>query len=116
MGFGLVKSSILLFYKSIFSTVRSFRLAVNVMLGVVTAWTISYFFSNLFTCYPVTALIESFYGNKCIDAVPMWLSVVATDLIVDVAILIMPIPMVLRLQLPLKDRLGVLGMLLLGAR
>ncbi|KAI1198159.1 hypothetical protein F5X97DRAFT_342852 [Nemania serpens] len=115
VGFGLVKSSILLFYKSIFSTVRSFRLAVNVMLGVVTAWTISYFFSNLFTCYPVTALIESFYGNKCIDAVPMWLSVVATDLIVDVAILIMPIPMVLRLQLPLKDRLGVLGMLLLGA-
>ncbi|RYC59722.1 hypothetical protein CHU98_g6475 [Xylaria longipes] len=115
VGFGLVKSSILLFYRSIFNTVRSFRWAVNAMLGVVAAWTIAYFFSNLFTCYPITALIESFYGNKCINAVPMWLSVVATDLIVDVAILIMPIPMVLRLQLPLKERLGVLGMLLLGA-
>ncbi|KAI1151046.1 hypothetical protein F4825DRAFT_477484 [Nemania diffusa] len=115
VGFGLVKSSILLFYKSIFSTVRSFRWTVNVMLGVVAAWTIAYFFSNLFTCYPITALVESFYGNKCINAVPMWLSVVATDLIVDVVILTIPIPMVLRLQLPLKERLGVLGMLLLGA-
>lgn len=85
------------------------------MLGVVAAWTIAYFFSNLFTCYPITALVESFYGNKCINAVPMWLSVVATDLIVDVVILTIPIPMVLRLQLPLKERLGVLGMLLLGA-
>lgn len=85
------------------------------MLSVVVAWTLSYFFANLFTCYPITSLIEPFYGNKCINAVPMWLSVVATDLIVDVGILIMPIPMVLRLQLPWKDRLGVLGMFSLGA-
>jgi hypothetical protein len=85
------------------------------MLFVVTAWTVSYAFANLFTCWPVTALIEPFYGNKCINAVPMWLSVVYTDIIVDVAILIMPIPMVLKLQLPWQQKLGVLGMFLLGA-
>ncbi|KID82699.1 MFS transporter, FHS family, L-fucose permease [Metarhizium guizhouense ARSEF 977] len=114
VGLGLVKSSILIFYKNIFS-VRPFRIAVYVMLGLVAAWTISYFFANLFTCFPVTALIEPFYSNKCIDAVPMWLSVVVTDLIVDIGILLMPVPMVLRLQLPWRERLGVLGMFSLGA-
>lgn len=114
VGFGLVKASVLVFYKSIF-TVRSFRWAVYVMLSIVVAWSLSYFFANLFTCYPITALVEPFYGNKCIDAIPMWLSVVISDLIVDVGILIMPIPMVLRLQLPLKQRLGVLAMFMLGA-
>ncbi|ETS75001.1 hypothetical protein PFICI_13485 [Pestalotiopsis fici W106-1] len=114
-GLGLVKCSILLLYKSIFNNVRNFRWAVYVMLGVVVAWTVSYFFANLFTCFPVTVFIEEFYGNKCIDTIPMWLSVVATDLVVDVGILILPIPMVLRLHLPWKQRIGVLGMFMLGA-
>lgn len=119
VGLGLVKASILVFYMNIF-TVRPFRIAVYVMLGIVISWTIAYFFANLFTCVPVTSLIEPFYddffpGRKCINAVPMWLSVVGSDLVVDVGILIMPIPMVIKLQLPWKARLGVLGMFLLGA-
>ncbi|KAF2260277.1 hypothetical protein CC78DRAFT_473365 [Lojkania enalia] len=114
VGLGLIKASFLFFYKSIFS-VRYFRWAVYAMLCIVVGWTISYAFANLFTCWPVTALIEPFYGNKCINAVPMWLSVVYTDIIVDVGILVMPIPMVFRLQLPLAQKLGVLGMFFLGA-
>lgn len=85
------------------------------MLGIVGMWTTSYVFANLFTCWPVTALIEPFYGNKCINAVPMWLSVVYTDIIVDVAILVMPIPMVLGLQLPMLQKVAVLAMFMLGA-
>lgn len=85
------------------------------MLGVVVAWTISYAFANLLTCHPITPLVESFYGNDCINAIPMWLSVVISDLIVDVVILLMPVPLVLRLHLPLRQRLGVLGMFMLGA-
>lgn len=114
VGLGMVKSSILIFYKNIF-TVRWFRWTVYGMLGVVAVWTLSFTLTNLFTCYPVTPLIEFFYGNKCMETVPMWLSVVITDLIVDVAILCMPVPMVLKLHLPWKERLAVLGMFMLGA-
>lgn len=78
----------------------SFQFAVYGMLGVVALWTLSFTLTNLLTCYPVTPLIEAFYGNKCMDTIPMWLSVVITDLIVDVAILCMPVPMVLQLHLP----------------
>jgi hypothetical protein len=115
VGLGLIKISILLLYHNIFSHVRPFRWAVYAMLSIVGTWTISYAFANLFTCWPVTALIEPFFGNKCVNVVPLWLSVVYTDIIVDVIILVMPIPMVLRLHLPMPQRLAVLGILSLGA-
>ncbi|KAJ4305489.1 hypothetical protein N0V90_001020 [Kalmusia sp. IMI 367209] len=115
VGLGLIKASFLIFYKTIFHT-RSFRWVVWVMMFFVVGWTIAYAFANLFTCYPVTALIEPFYGNKCMThVIDMWLSVVYTDLIIDVGILVMPIPMVLKLQLPWHQKLGVLGMFLLGS-
>ncbi len=84
------------------------------MLAIVTGWTIAFFFSNLFTCYPITPLVEAFYGNKCIDGVAMWYASCVSDFSIDLIILTMPIPMVLRLQLPLQQRFAVMGMFLLG--
>lgn len=116
VGLGLVKASILMFYKSIFGNVRAFRIAVWCMMGLVVAWTITYTLTNLLTCIPVTPFIEPFYGNVCMTyVIDMWLSVVGTDLVTDVGILAMPIPMVLRLQMPWRDRLAVLGMFMTGA-
>jgi hypothetical protein len=100
VGLGFIKASILIFYKTIFTT-QNFRRAVHIMLGIVSGWTIAYALLNLFTCYLITPLIEPFYGNKCMSGViNMWLLVVYTDLIIDVLILVMPVLMVLRLQLP----------------
>ncbi|OTA80666.1 hypothetical protein M434DRAFT_17664 [Hypoxylon sp. CO27-5] len=104
IGFGLVKTSILVLYKRIFHNIRPFRWAAYVMLGLLGA-----------CCYPVTPLIELFYGNKCVDESAVFLSTLVTDLIFDILILAMPVPIVLRLHLPWRDRLGVLGMFLVVA-
>jgi hypothetical protein len=114
LGLGLVKSSILVLYHNIFK-LRKFRICIWLVLAFVIGWTISFFFSHLFTCYPITVFIEPFYGNKCVDIVPMFLSLLYTDVIADVVILILPIPMVLTVQLPLKKKLAVIGMFTLGA-
>ncbi|TRX89180.1 hypothetical protein FHL15_009878 [Xylaria flabelliformis] len=115
IGFGLVKASIVVLYEGIFHNIRPFRYSAYVMLGLLFAWSLSFFFANLFICFPVTALIEPFYGKKCVDRAAVFLSTLVTDLIFDILILLMPIPVVLRLHLPRKDRFGVLGMFLLGA-
>ena len=94
---------------------KAFRIATQAMLLLVFSWTVSFFFANLFTCYPITPFIEAFYGNNCVDGLSMWYAMAITDIIIDFIILVMPIPMVLKLQLPLKQKLGVLGMFLLGA-
>ncbi|KAL6159021.1 hypothetical protein ACJQWK_07873 [Exserohilum turcicum] len=73
IGLGLVKSSILILYKNIFN-VRKFRLFVYAALAYVIGWTISFSFSHLFTCYPITVFIEPYYGNSCVKTVPMFLA------------------------------------------
>jgi len=99
---------------SIFTTKR-FRILAQLVLGLVVSWTISFFFANLFTCYPISPFIEAFYENHCVDGLALWYSMAITDIIVDFLILLMPIPVVLRLQLPFQQRIGVLAMFLLGA-
>ncbi len=115
IGLGCTKASILVFYTNIFTT-KHFRTAAWFMLFIVVAWTVSFFFSNLFTCHPITPLVEAFYRIKCSNGVTMWYSSCYTDISVDFMVLTMPIPMVLRLQLPPKQEAAVLGMFLPGAR
>jgi hypothetical protein len=85
------------------------------MLCIVWTWTIGYFFGHLFSCFPVTVFIEAYYGNKCFNQVPMFLSVAISGTIIDFLILSMPIPIIMGLQLPMQQKIGVMGILLLGA-
>ncbi|KAF2714944.1 hypothetical protein K504DRAFT_421238 [Pleomassaria siparia CBS 279.74] len=135
VGLGLTKASILTLYKNIFD-VRRFRLAVYVVFAFVVGWTISFFFSHLFTCYPITVFIEPFYGNKCVDTLPMFLALLVcglsifsfmsrptptdllfqfTDAFADLVILVLPIPMVLNVKFGARKKAAVIGMLMLGA-
>ncbi|KAI7776036.1 hypothetical protein LA080_005906 [Diaporthe eres] len=114
LGLGLVKASILILYYNLFPS-KNFRYAVWGALAFVIGWTVSFFFSHLFTCYPITVFIEPYYGNSCVQTVPMFLSLLFTDVVADWAILLLPVPMVLKVQLPFKKKIAVIGMLGLGA-
>ena len=113
-GLGVTKASIVVFYMNIFAT-KAFRLRAYVMLALIIGWTLSFFFSNLFTCYPISPLVEAFYHNNCVNGTSMWYASCISDFITDFMILAMPVPMVLKLQLPLQQRLAILGMFMLGA-
>lgn len=114
VGLGLVKCSILVLYYNLFPS-RKFQLCIWATIAFVIGWTISFFFSHLFTCYPITVFIEPYYNNHCVETVTMFLALLFTDVVADFAILLLPVPMVLRVQLPLKKKLAVLAMLGLGA-
>ncbi|CRK18777.1 hypothetical protein BN1723_002907 [Verticillium longisporum] len=114
VGLGLVKSSILVLYLSLFPN-RKFQWVVYCVLGYVIVWTISFFFSHLFTCYPITAFIDFFQDKKCVNQVAMFLTVLYTNVVADFTILVLPIPMVMSVQLKLRKKIAVLGMLSLGA-
>lgn len=114
VGLGLVKSSILVLYYSLFPN-RTFRWIIMAMLAYVAIWTISFFFSHLFTCYPVTAFIDFYQDKNCVDQVAMFLTVLYTNIVADFAILLLPIPIVVGTQMKLSTKLAVLGMLSLGA-
>ncbi|KAM0321727.1 hypothetical protein ACHAQA_009966 [Verticillium albo-atrum] len=114
LGLGLVKSSILVLYLSLFPN-RTFQYVVYGVLAYVIVWMISFFFSHLFTCYPITAFIDFFQDKNCVNQVAMFLTVLYTNVVADFVILILPIPMVMGIQLKLKKKIAVIGMLSLGA-
>ncbi|KAI0468055.1 hypothetical protein F4859DRAFT_492504 [Xylaria cf. heliscus] len=117
IGLAIVKIAILLYYRRIFS-VRSFRIANDVCLAIVAAWGISFTFVLIFQCNPISTLWDKFefeYTPYCIQTLSFYMAVAITDLIIDIIIFALPIPYVLRLHLPLKQKLAVAGILLLGS-
>jgi hypothetical protein len=84
IGLGLVKSSILILYKTIFD-VPKFRICVYCALAYVIGWTVSFSFSHLFTCYPITVFIEPYYGNSCVETVPMFLALLVSSSLHDLS-------------------------------
>lgn len=78
----------------------------------------AFFFANLLECVPISEAFKNAPGMggnpKCINAIPMYLSQVYSDVVLDVLILAIPIPLVWKLQLPVKQKIAVLGIFLLG--
>ncbi|KAJ1323063.1 hypothetical protein MN608_11917 [Microdochium nivale] len=114
LGLGFVKSSILVLYLNLFPN-QTFRYVTWGMLAYVGMWTVSFFFSHLFTCLPITTFIDFFQDKSCVNQAAMFLSVLYTGVVADFAILILPIPMIMGLQLRIKTKMAVIGMLSLGA-
>lgn len=114
VGLGLTKISLLVLMRGIFAVSRTFRLGSNILVGLTAIWTISFFISNLFTCYPITALVEEYYGHKCLNSLAMWYAGCITDVLIDLIIMVLPLPMIFKLQLPQKQKLAISAMFVMG--
>ncbi|KAI2615210.1 hypothetical protein GGR54DRAFT_632309 [Hypoxylon sp. NC1633] len=117
IGLWVIKLSVLLFYRRIF-TLRASRIVNNVFIGLTVAWGIAFTFAVAFQCTPVSTLWNQFeleYGAACIKVQPFYLSVAISDLLLDVLICVIPIPHVVGLKMPLRQKVAVIGIFLLGS-
>jgi hypothetical protein len=94
---GPAKISVLLFYNRIFRG-KTFTIINWVLIALATMWMIGYFFANLLECVPIERSFINAPGigldrEHCIDAVPMYLSQVYSDLVLDALILVVPLPL-----------------------
>ncbi|KAJ4296368.1 hypothetical protein N0V90_006413 [Kalmusia sp. IMI 367209] len=117
LAIGPAKISVLFFYRRIFrGTV--FKVANWTLIALVIIWMIGFFFANMFECVPIREAFVNAPGMggnpKCIKALPMYLAQVYSDAILDILILVLPMPLVWKLHLPTKQKLGVIGIFLLG--
>ncbi|KAH9883681.1 hypothetical protein F4778DRAFT_788338 [Xylariomycetidae sp. FL2044] len=117
VAFGLVKLSVLYFYRRIFFS-RTFSILTAIMIGVVGVWTVGFFFAYLFRCgsnfwalwAPLMYLLE-----YCYDSKPLFYTLAISDVITDFIILSLPIFWVWRLNMTTAKRFAVSGVFLLGA-
>jgi hypothetical protein len=89
------------------------------MIGLVVAWTIAFTSTMAAQCSPPTNFWEQFeidYATHgCINVQMFYEALAYSDLILDVLVLILPIPTVLSLKMPWKQKIAVLDILLLGS-
>lgn len=101
------KTSILLFYLSLSKEERLFRVLSYLTLAVVNAAGIALTFLNIFQCRPVSATFKDQIpsGASCTDIVTLYLSSAPVNIITDLAILFLPIPILTGMRLPRKQKI-----------
>ena len=95
VAIGLVKISVIYFYRRIFSTPK-FKLLCNVYIAILILWTITMFIALLSQCgahLPALFTINGFF-RYCHASHPIGYAFVTSDCITDFITVCLPIPMV----------------------
>ncbi|KAH7329665.1 hypothetical protein B0I35DRAFT_420633 [Stachybotrys elegans] len=119
LALGCTKASFLFFYQRIFA-IGSFGKTNILLVGMIVLvfmWSVGFFFASLFECgtnfWAIWTSPTAFLEN-CVNDLQLALSLAITDLIVDVIIFAIPIPLVWRLNLTLPKKVAIIGVFLLG--
>ena len=108
------KISILLLYRRMFSTRNyDFRVALYTIFTILVGWAISEFFTTVFQCMPVRVAWRH-SGGTCIDVSAALIDLAAVNTTLNAAVLILPIPLVLRLSMPWQRKVGVCRIFVIG--
>ncbi|MCJ1463094.1 hypothetical protein MMC07_001699 [Pseudocyphellaria aurata] len=111
-----VKISILSLYRRVFNTVPLKKVTLVVGFLCVT-WLCGDVFSTIFFCSPISAAWdpELVFTNHCRDFQAFLLGITISNLLLDVIILCMPLPMIWSLKLSTSKKLEISGIFLLGS-
>ncbi|KAJ5041284.1 uncharacterized protein L3040_005832 [Drepanopeziza brunnea f. sp. 'multigermtubi'] len=117
MALALSKISILAFYLRLFQKKR-FRILVYLTAAFVISYTISGIFVVIFTCNPVAASwdlkLMMLPSTKCLNRPKAYLTAAAFNIMSDIFVISLPCREIWKLQLPLRQRLSLIGIFAVG--
>jgi hypothetical protein len=112
---GLIKISICLFLMRIFSAANRFRMYAWIVIASATAWSILVILTAFVLCTPFAfSWDNTIPGGKCADQTAWFIAIGVLDLTVDLMILVLPMPVIWKLQLPVGNRIALLGIFCVG--
>ena len=99
------KTSILIFYlRMARDTQRLLRIASYITLAIVNIAGIILTFLNAFQCKPVSSAYATDNSGKCMSIVTLYLCSAPVNIITDLAILLLPIPVLTGMRLPQRQK------------
>ncbi|KAK2008444.1 hypothetical protein LZ32DRAFT_631640 [Colletotrichum eremochloae] len=113
-GVNMYKVALLLLYLRIFP-MREVRKGALICGGLTSFWTLACVIAASVQCVPINKLWEPWKPGFCINLFLTQLCIAVPSIIVDIAILYLPIPHVLKLQMNRAQRILVLFTFLLGS-
>jgi hypothetical protein len=107
---GLSRMSALFFYRRVFGTTsRTFVINFWTCLAANAAWLVIMSFVALFNCVPVNAFwdraLPGYDGYTCIGTMNLQLGHGVTSVVIDLWLLLIPMPFVLKLQMTTRKKL-----------
>lgn len=119
LSLGFIKSSFIMFYRRIFcSGSRTwFSTLTSSVLILIVVWTITFFFLFVFNCgsniWAQWSTVNDFI-TRCPNASKYLAGLAISDFLMDLVVILLPIPMISRLNMDLKKRLLLIGVFMLG--
>ncbi|CAI6333725.1 unnamed protein product [Periconia digitata] len=110
----LTKLSILFFYTQVFYINKKFVYISYVAIGLCAVYGVSSFFHFAFYCTPVRKSWYPMLDGKCGNDSVKYLLWGSIDIILDVFIIALPLPLLSTLKLPTAKKLGLIGVFGLG--
>jgi hypothetical protein len=90
------------------------RIVYLVAIFIVGGWALSQTFVGIFACTPVRGFWDTTIESKCIPNIPQWYINAAGNIITDVAVFVLPIPAIWKLQLAKPQKVFLFGIFGLG--
>lgn len=111
---GFTKLSLLTFYLRI-SPFPRFQIPVWVVIGIVSCYTAVITGLLLFSCNPIWMAWSAFPdASKCIDRPPLYIATAVANIVTDIILFVLPIPMVVNLNMARPKKVGILIVFSLG--
>ncbi|KAL5584177.1 hypothetical protein FOVSG1_015528 [Fusarium oxysporum f. sp. vasinfectum] len=109
----LVKTGILFQYRRVFALPTIQRITLYGIIFMV-AWTVVIAFLNILVCVPVAKFWDSNLPGRCLDPLTIWYAVAGFNLVTDIAIFCLPLPVIKSLNLPQRQKIMLFAIFSLG--
>ncbi|KAI9727375.1 MAG: hypothetical protein M1834_008446 [Cirrosporium novae-zelandiae] len=108
------KASILFLYRRIFRTDRTFLILVWVVMFIVVGYGFGTIMATIFQCTPIEKAWAKDTPGYCINVNANWYAASSLALITDAIIMILPLHQIYGLNLPKKQKFGLMGVMGVG--
>lgn len=107
VALGAIKISICVFYNRIFD-VRSFYIASWTTIAVIITWALAAILYAVLACRPLALFWDPAVRGTCVpNKVAPLIVIGALEVVVDIAILILPLPLLWKLRVSLADKFAL---------
>lgn len=112
-GLFAIKMTFLLQYYRVF-VVQRMRIAFIATTALVGAWSISQLLIGIFICTPIRGFWDSSIPSKCVPNYPQFYINAAGNIVTDIAIFALHLPLLWKLNLGKPQRIILVGIFSLG--
>jgi hypothetical protein len=117
LSIGLIKISVILLYRRIFAIKRFFSIYSSILLVLTATWTLGFLTASIFQCrtHPAAAWTSvKAIRQYCYDTSPATTARALTNVVMDLMIVVSPMPIVWQLQLTVMQKMQISGIFALG--